>query len=151
MKKSLLIVLLCAFLSSYGFSQSADFVQNVVNSSEVTYKQVAYLVSVDLGLISETQTEEDSIVALNQKFPQFEKNYSADKVISIKDFSYISSIAYNQKTSLLFIIFKTPRYALKQMKANRYFEITENPSDTISGRKVLEILADISNKTVITE
>lgn len=151
MKKSLLIVLLCVFIACYSFSQSSDFIQNVVNSSEVTYKQVAYLVSIDLGFVTEEQTEEVSVTALNNKFPKFENYFSADRILSIKDFSYITSIAYNQKTSLLFIIFKTPRYALKQMKANRYFEITENPSTKISGRQVLAILADLSEKTVVTK
>ena len=51
--KKLIFVLLFCVLSSFCFSQSFDYVEEVVNSKEVSFLQVATLVSQDLSLVSD--------------------------------------------------------------------------------------------------
>ena len=61
--KKLIFVLLFCVLSSFCFSQSFDFIEEVVNSKEVSFLQVTTLVSQDLSLVSDSSenVDEDNV------------------------------------------------------------------------------------------
>ena len=136
MKKLILVLLFCV-LSSFCFSQSFDFIEEVVNSKEVSFLQVTTLVSQDLSLSKNLQ---DDFPKLKKITDKYEVNPSQS--IELRDFSQIICTCYNVKTSLMYIIFGTPRYAQRQLVASGYFSSMLQPNAKLSGVKALSIIAD---------
>ena len=135
--KKLIFVLLFCVLSSFCFSQSFDYVEEVVNSKEVSFLQVATLVSQDLSL---SQNLQDDFPKLKKIVDKYEVNPS--QAIELADFSQIICTCYNVKSSLMYIIFGTPRYAFRQLVASGYFSATEQSNTKLTGVKALSIIAD---------
>ena len=136
MKKLILVLLFCV-LSSFCFSQSFDFIEEVVNSKEVSFLQVTTLVSQDLSLSKNLQ---DDFPKLKKITDKYEVNPSQS--IELRDFSQIICTCYNVKSSLMYIIFGTPRYAQRQLVASGYFSSMLQPNAKLSGVKALSIIAD---------
>ena len=140
--------------SGLAFSQSNNFVTNVISSDSITYGQTAYLIMCDLNLVQESASESEAVYALEENFPKLVAKLSIQNVeqkLTAKQFSYICYSVYDVKTSLMFMICKTPRYAFRQMKAANYFAQNEAPSVNVSGRKALLIIADLSEKASKTQ
>ena len=135
--KKLIFVLLFCVLSSFCFSQSFDYVEEVVNSKEVSFLQVTTLVSQDLSL---SQNLQDDFPKLKKIVDKYEVNPS--QAIELADFSQIICTCYNVKSSLMYIIFGTPRYAFRQLVASGYFSATEQSNTKLTGVKALSIIAD---------
>ena len=135
--KKLIFVLLFCVLSSFCFSQSFDFIEEVVNSKEVSFLQVATLVSQDLSL---SQNLQDDFPKLKKITDKYEVN--PNQAIELADFSQIICTCYDVKSSLMYIIFGTPRYAFRQLVASGYFSATEQPNAKLTGVKALSIIAD---------
>ena len=135
--KKLIFVLLFCVLSSFCFSQSFDFIEEVVNSKEVSFLQVTTLVSQDLSLSKNLQ---DDFPKLKKITDKYEVNPSQS--IELRDFSQIICTCYNVKSSLMYIIFGTPRYAQRQLVASGYFSSMLQPNAQLSGVKALSIIAD---------
>ena len=135
--KKLIFVLLFCVLSSFCFSQSFDFIEEVVNSKEVSFLQVTTLVSQDFSL---SQNLQDDFPNLKKIVDKYEVN--PNQAIKLADFSQIICTCYNVKSSLMYIIFGTPRYAFRQLVASGYFSATEQPNAKLTGVKALSIIAD---------
>ena len=135
--KKLIFVLLFCVLSSFCFSQSFDYVEEVVNSKEVSFLQVATLVSQDLSL---SQNLQDDFPKLKKIVDKYVVN--PNQAIELADFSQIICTCYNVKSSLMYIIFGTPRYAFRQLVASGYFSATEQSNAKLTGVKALSIIAD---------
>ena len=135
--KKLIFVLLFCVLSSFCFAQSFDFIEEVVNSKEVSFLQVATLVTQDLSL---SQNLQDDFPKLKKITDKYEVNPSQS--IELRDFSQIICTCYNVKSSLMYIIFGTPRYAQRQLVASGYFSSMLQPNAKLSGVKALSIIAD---------
>ena len=135
--KKLIFVLLFCVLSSFCFSQSFDFIEEVVNSKEVSFLQVTTLVSQDLSLSKNLQ---DDFPKLKKITDKYEVNPSQS--IELRDFSQIICTCYNVKSSLMYIIFGTPRYAQRQLVASGYFSSMLQPNAKLTGVKALSIIAD---------
>lgn len=136
------------FISSFCFAQSFDFIEDVVNTKEVTFLQVATLVAQDLNLVQNSVENSEITKSLITSFPKLEKitkKYEAnlENPIQVKDFSQIICTCYNVKSSLMYIIFRTPRYAFRQLVASGYFPMTTQLNAKLSGVKALSIIADL--------
>ena len=64
------------------------------------------------------------------------------QAIELADFSQIICTCYNVKSSLMYIIFGTPRYAQRQLVASGYFSASLQPNAKLTGVKALSIIAD---------
>ena len=147
-KKTLVFAFLLFFISTFCFTQSFDFMGEVINSKEVSFLQVVTLVSQDLSLNSESANSADYTQALVSVYPKLKKvvdKYatSVENPILVKDFAQIVCTCYDVKTSLMYIIFSSPRYAFRQLIASGYFPMTMQPNAKLSGVKALSIIADL--------
>ncbi len=146
-KKNLVFAFLLFFISTFCFTQSFDFIDEVINSKEVSFLQVVTLVSQDLSLKSENANSADYTQSLVSAYPKLQKVVSKyesnqNEAIQIKDFAQIICTCYDVKSSLMYIIFGTPRYAFRQLVASGYFSATEQPNAKLTGVKALSIIAD---------
>ena len=145
--KKLIFVLLFCFLSSFCFAQSFDFIEDVVNTKEVTFLQIATLVAQDLNLVQNSVENSEITKSLITSFPKLEKitkkyESNPNQAIKLADFSQIICTCYNVKSSLMYIIFGTSRYAQRQLVASGYFSSMLQPNAKLSGVKALSIIAD---------
>ena len=145
--KKLIFVLVFCVLSSFCFSQSFDFIEEVVNSKEVSFLQVVTLVSQDLSLLSDSLENVDISQNLLSAFPKLKNitdkyESNPNESIELRDFSQIICTCYNVKSSLMYIILGPPRYAFRQLVALRYFSATEQSNAKLTGVKALSIIAD---------
>ena len=145
--KKLIFVLLFCVLSSFCFSQSFDYVEEVVNSKEVSFLQVVTLVSQDLSFGADSSENADISQSLVSAYPNLKKivdkyEVNPNQAIELADFSQIICTCYNVKSSLMYIIFGTPRYAQRQLVASGYFSASLQPNAKLTGVKALSIIAD---------
>ena len=145
--KKLIFVLLFCVLSSFCFSQSFDFIEEVVNSKEVSFLQVVTLVSQDLSFGADSSENADISQSLVSAYPNLKKivdkyEVNPNQAIELADFSQIICTCYDVKSSLMYIIFGTPRYAFRQLVASGYFSATAQPNAKLTGVKALSIIAD---------
>ena len=63
MKKIFISAVIFLF-SSFAFSQSADFVSNILESPQVTFGQIGYLVAVYQNFVPESATEDEAMASL---------------------------------------------------------------------------------------
>ena len=145
--KKLIFVLLFCVLSSFCFSQSFDYVEEVVNSKEASFLQVVTLVSQDLSFGADSSENADISQSLVSAYPNLKKivdkyEVNPNQAIELADFSQIICTCYNVKSSLMYIIFGTPRYAQRQLVASGYFSASLQPNAKLTGVKALSIIAD---------
>ena len=145
--KKIAMFFLVLVISSVCFAQSFDFIEEVVNSKEVSFLQVATLVVQDLNLVQNSVENSEITKSLITSFPKLEKitkKYEAnlENPIQVRDFSQIICTCYNVKSSLMYIIFGTPRYAQRQLVASGYFSASLQPNAKLTGVKALSIIAD---------
>ena len=149
--KKIAMFFLVLVISSVCFAQSFDFIEDVVNTKEVTFLQVATLVAQDLNLIQNSVENSEITKSLITSFPKLEKitqKYEAnlENPIQVRDFSQIICTCYNAKSSLMYIIFSSPRYAFRQLIGSGYFPMTMQPDAKLSGVKALSVIADFGEK-----
>ena len=145
--KKIAMFFLVLVISSVCFAQSFDFIEDVVNTKEVTFLQIATLVAQDLNLVQNSVENSEITKSLITSFPKLEKitkKYESNlsQVIELRDFSQIICTCYNVKSSLMYIIFGTPRYAQRQLVASGYFSASLQPNAKLTGVKALSIIAD---------
>ena len=149
--KKIAMFFLVLVISSVCFAQSFDFIEDVVNTKEVTFLQVATLVAQDLNLVQDSVENSEITKSLITSFPKLEKitkKYEAnlENPIQVRDFSQIICTCYGVKSSLMYIIFSSPRYAFRQLIAGGYFPMTMQPDAKLSGVKALSVIADFGEK-----
>ena len=127
------------------YSQSAEFITELLGAEKVTYGQVAYLVAVHENLVSEKASYIDSMNALYKVVPSEFVNY--------KDLSYFFAKLWDVKGGLMFRISKgSPRYAFNQFKNDGIIPVNIDPHFYPSGRDVLNLftLGDLKYGKVIS-
>ncbi|MCR4789509.1 MAG: hypothetical protein K5839_00350 [Treponemataceae bacterium] len=147
--KKIIMLAACSLFALGVFAQSNNIVSAVIASDNVNYGQIAYLIACESGLVDENTSEKDAIITLEEKYPEFKKaipTQTSLQVLSAKQFSFMITRVWNIKTSLLYMIFKSPRYAFRELKAQGYFDAGTDPDAGVSGRRALIIIADCAEK-----
>ena len=134
------------------YSQSAEFITELLDAKNVTYEQVSYLVAVHESLVSEKASYVDSMNALYQEKLLLEK-VKPTEYINYKDLSYYFAKLWNVKGGLMFRISKgSPRYAFNQFKNDGIIPVNIDPHFYPSGRDVLNLftLGDLKYAKKVT-
>lgn len=139
MKKVTIISLIFTlFIAVAANAQSADKVTEMIETKETTWGQACYFAASYSGFISEDDTEVNAISAL-QKQGYFKSIPDESAPISLKDFSGICVKTFDIKGSILYSVFKTPRYAFRLLKAYGIISSASDPSKTSTGHEALNI------------
>ena len=144
--KRILSVLFCLFVGLSVYAQSADVITGLLESDEATFGQVCYLAAVQENLINENDSFETAVQALydNGIIPAVE---DPEAPIPLVDIAYIYSRLWKINGGLMYRLTKgSPRYAFKQFQADGILTSKQEPSDYVSGAKVLSIYTSCVNK-----
>ncbi len=138
MKKLFLLSLI--FISAFFVSaQDADVVTEVLNTKEVTYGQAAYFCAINMDI---AQSDDSYEIVLNKLKTQgiIEEDYDCTKPVTLDVLSYIVSVAWNIKSSLLYRVFPCPRYAYTMLCAEGVISKNTDPKQSIDGHTFFNIV-----------
>ena len=138
MKKTLLVLaaFFCAITAS---AQSADVITEILETEEVTFGQISYIVAVQMDLVGEKDSLEIAIEKLYEKgiIPAQE---DPDAAIPAVDVAFIYSKLWKIKGGLMYRITKgSPRYAFKQFKSDGVINQDLDPGASLSGAEALSM------------
>lgn len=139
---SIFITLFCVIGAA---AQSADSVTNLIKTNKASWGQICYLSGTYLGLVQEDATPEQAITALT-KAGIIKSAPPAETAIPLSQTASICARTWNIKGSLFYTLFKSPRYALRQLKADGIIPASADPSKTTTGHEALNIFTTCMEK-----
>lgn len=139
MKKNIFFILFLVFFGILLTAQSADNITKVLDAKTVTFNEVSYFAVAYLGLDKTAASFEDApeILKASVSLPKF-KNF--DDALRFKEFAYICTRVWNIHNGLNYYIFKSPRYALRELKGLRFVPPFTDPDAYVNGRDMLYIM-----------
>ena len=147
MKRFFLSILLAAA----GFclsAQSAQKITELIATEKANYGNASWLIAVQTGLAQDTNTDAETFEILVENDYISQKPSatgerlipSAEDEIKIKDFASLCLRAYKIKGGLMYRITKSPRYALRELKAMKVVSNDADPNTIVSGKQMIHIL-----------
>ncbi len=141
MKTKCLALISMLFLISAVSAQDMARFSEILKSKSVTYGQSAYLAAVYAGAVSEEATDEEAFNAL-KKSGLIRRAAKINDSITLGDYSYLIMKSLNMSGGLFYTIFDSPRYAVKELKANGVLPPNADPSFTLKGNDAMSILSN---------
>ena len=129
MQKNIFFILFLSILCSALPAQSSDSITKMLDSKTVTFNEVSDTVNLDNAA---------SVLQSAVKFPKLKNTEGA---LCFKDFAYICMRVWNIPGSLNYRLFKSPRYALRELKALRCIPPFTDPDAYITGRDMLYVMS----------
>lgn len=127
------------FLCGLAYTQSADFVTELLQTEKATFGQICYFTVVHRGLVDETASIEEALIALKNR-EEVSANTAADAAANYEDAAYLFSKIWNVKGHLLFTLTKgSRRYAFKKFQKDRIVPLHADPQESLSGVDILNI------------
>lgn len=130
-KKGLYLIFLMAFFPL--FSQDAKIITEILEKKEATYMDFSYLIAseMELGISpfeAYTWCDRSEVFGFTKK---------PSEPLTAKTFSYFVMKNYGLKGGIMWTIFKTPRYAWKELKNNGFWKPGVASSKILSGRDLV--------------
>jgi len=139
MKKNVFFILFLSILCIILSAQSADNVTKMLDSKTVTFNEVSYFAAAYLDL-SQNTVDFDNAASVLQSAVTFPKLKNTEGALCFKDFAYVCMRVWDIPGSLNYRLFKSPRYALRELKAMRFVPPFTDPDAYINGRDMLYIM-----------
>ena len=139
MKKIILLLLISASLFC-GYAQSAQKLTEVLSIENVTYGTASWFLAAQTGLIDDTKSEKEAFDVLSEDGWFNKIDAEADSKISLKNFAYLCTRAFNIKGGLMFRLTDAPRYAARELKAMKIISNDADVNASITGRQMINIL-----------
>ena len=139
--KRLFMLLAASAVSIMLNAQSADKISDIIASSRATCGQASYIAATALGIAGENATYDETFRLFSEK-GVLKTGCSASDAITMKQLAWLCANTWNVDGSLMLKIFKSPRYALRQMKANSVIDVSADPDDVPDGHRLLAVITD---------
>ena len=140
MQKNIFFILFLSILCSALSAQSSDSITKMLDSKTVTFNEVSYFAAAYLDLEQDT-VNLDNAASVLQSAVKFPKLKNTEGALCFKDFAYICMRVWNIPGSLNYRLFKSPRYALRELKALRCIPPFTDPDAYITGRDMLYVMS----------
>ena len=145
--KNIIILFCILFLySGQVFSQNAithiDFINEVADKNQTTFEDGVYFFVMVMG--KNPGSFEKNINYLNKEGLTKGINLQKDSPLRRGAFALMMARHLDLQDSLLFLIFKTERYAYRVCAANGIMSYEGSEWDTLSGGELIEIMTKVS-------
>lgn len=142
--RKFILFLSVLFISTALHAQSAKVVTEILETPKVTYGQACYLSAVAQNVISEEASYEDAINAMVEA-GLLPETVSPEAEVKLVNLAFIFTQMFEVKGGLFYRLTKgSPRYALKQLKADGAVPVNSDPSKILSGREALSLFTTCS-------
>ena len=140
MKRKILSIIVAAMTFCVS-AQSAQKITELLSVEKVTYADASYFIAIQSDFATDSVSESEAFELLkHNKFIKNSKIQSTD-IISLKNLSSLCVKATGIKGGLLYRITKSPRYALRELKAMGIIPNDADPASFVSGKQFINILS----------
>lgn len=139
--KRLFMLLAASAVSIMLNAQSADKISDIIASSRATCGQASYIAATALGIAGENATYDETVRLFSEK-GVLKTGCSESDAITMKQLAWLCANTWNVDGSLMLKIFKSPRYAFRQMKADSVIDVSADPDDVPDGHRLLAVITD---------
>lgn len=126
-------------------AQSADRISDIISSDRATCGQASYIAATALGIAGENASYDETVKLFSEK-GILKNDCSASDAITMKQLAWLCANTWNVEGSLMLKIFKSPRYAFRQMKADSVIDVSADPDDVPDGHRLLAVITDCISK-----
>lgn len=150
MKKIVLILISVFFflgLAQSAFSQSAEKISEILEIDEISKGQAAYFICVYGNFTGETVSDNEAFDILTEK-KLFDENENISEKTSLSKACFIIAKSLNMKGGLLYSIFGSPRYALREFKADGIVPQNSDPNQKVSGSEFIALLSGFEKNMI---
>ncbi len=147
MKRFFLSILIAT--AGFGLSaQSAQKITELIATEKANYGNASWLIAVQTNLAGDTASDEEAFeILVENDYIRQKPSSTGEKLIpsagdeiKIKDFALLCTKAYKIKGGLLYRLTKSPRYALRELKAMKVISNDAEPDSIVSGKQMIHIL-----------
>lgn len=144
MKRTLCIAVTVFLIAVASFGQSAQRVDDILETTKTTFGQAAYVI---LTALHDDTDEMDFDTAFdrfkNENQNVIRDSITAKDIIPIKTYAFLLMRAFNIKGGMLYRIYPCPRYAYRDLRYLTVIQGTNNPDASMTGAAMLQILSRI--------
>ena len=144
MKRTLCIAVTVFLIAVTSFGQSAQRVDDILETTKTTFGQAAYVI---LTALHDDTDEMDFDTAFdrfkNENQNVIRDSITAKDIIPIKTYAFLLMRAFNIKGGMLYRIYPCPRYAYRDLRYLTVIQGNNNPDASMTGAAMLQILSRI--------
>lgn len=144
MKRTLCIAVTVFLIAVTSFGQSAQKVDDILETTKTTFGQAAYVI---LTALHDDTDEMDFDTAFdrfkNENQNVIRDSITAKDIIPIKTYAFLLMRAFNIKGGMLYRIYPCPRYAYRDLRYLTVIQGNNNPDASMTGAAMLQILSRI--------
>lgn len=144
MKRTLCIAVTVFLIAVASFGQSAQRVDDILETTKTTFGQAAYVI---LTALHDDTDEMDFDTAFdrfkNENQNVIRDSITAKDIIPIKTYAFLLMRAFNIKGGMLYRIYPCPRYAYRDLRYLTVIQGNNNPDASMTGAAMLQILSRI--------
>jgi hypothetical protein len=134
-------------LAGFLFAQTADEMDRILSTQEITYDQAARFVLTAANALP-AGGNAFTIARERQWLPaKADSSISADKPISLGELSLLIMKAFDLKGGIFYSIFPVPRYACRELVYLRIIQGRTDPGGRFDGGTFLQILSRVLSYT----
>ena len=137
-----LVAVLLALAVMPGFSQTAEFLDTLMESSAVNLEEAAFAVLSAAGVEIENSSPEAAF-AEAQKRGVLPSNALAEDTIRLDQAAYLIMGAFEMKSGFMYSMFPGPRYAYRELTYRNLIQGQNDPALKVSGARLLRIIGRV--------
>ena len=146
--RGFLIFWMALLFPAAGAAQTAEWLDAILDTSQVTFAQAASVVLPAAGLL-------DSEVGAGEAFAQarsvFPRRSEPEAPIRMGELSHLIMRSFGFSGGFMYAIFRGPRYAYRALVWRRFLPVNPDPYRTVTGEELLYIVAKALNHAGETE
>ena len=139
MRTKLLTVILFMAVGALAFGQSAEEMDALLADEGVSFARAARYVLPAAEILGEDVSEAEAFRAAQER-GWVSRSAAPDDPIRIDQFSFLVMKAFSLKGGVFYSIFPGPRYAYRELVYKNYLQGRSDPSQTLSGSRLVLIL-----------
>ena len=136
----LFFLIVFAFMGWNLFGQSNSVIDTLLDEAEADLGNTAYMVFTGAGLLDEGADVSAGLKVLAEGSWSPLAGKGADASLTLGEYSFLITGAFNIKGGLMYRLFPEPRYAARELKYLGIIDRDADPSVPVSGEDVMRIL-----------
>jgi len=150
MKRIVCIAVAALLIAVGAFGQSAQRIDEILETQATTFGHAAYLILTAMGNISEEADFQEAFTEMKayaeaQNFGNaaIRDSVTAEDSISTKNYAFLLMKAFNIKGGMMYRIYPCPRYAYRDLQYLAVIQGKTDPDAPITGTEMLQMLGRI--------
>ena len=121
-------------------AQSSDIVDDLLDQGTAKFGESVYMITVGSGVVDESASIETAMKTAAEKHWIKSRDDAKDD-ISLGEVAFITMKALKMHGGLMYLIFPSPRYAVRELAYLGIIQGEAHPGNPLSGEDVMDILS----------